>query len=324
MRGLWLENGRIEHRDDLPTPEPAGGEALIRVRLAGVCGTDLHLSRGYYDYRGVPGHEFVGEVVESEDPAWRGQRVVGEINAVCGACPACRAGRATHCERRTVLGIKNRGGAFAEFLTLPLSNLHQVADSVADEAAVFTEPLAAALQIQQQVRIGPSDRVLLVGAGRLGQLIARVLALAGCRLRVAARRRRQRELLREAGISVIREGDVTPGWADVAIEAAGSPEGFRLARKAVRPAGTIVLKSTFSGEAQVDLSSLVVDEISVTGSRCGPFAPALRLLEAGLVNPVPLVDGMHPLEDGPEAFAEAARPGILKVLLNCSVSGSGA
>ncbi|MEJ5226093.1 MAG: alcohol dehydrogenase catalytic domain-containing protein, partial [Anaerolineales bacterium] len=175
MNALWLENNQIELRN-IPTPV-AAGEALIRVRRAGICGTDLELVRGYYPYTGIPGHEFVGEVIESPDPAWLGARVVGEINAVCGQCEQCRNGRPTHCENRSVLGIINRDGVFAEVVRLPLANLHRVPDSVPDEAAVFTEPLAAALEIQQQVQIHPTDRVLLVGAGRLGQLIAQTLAL---------------------------------------------------------------------------------------------------------------------------------------------------
>src|SRR5512147_514411 len=221
MQALWLENNRLELRD---APRPGRtGEALIRVRRAGVCGTDLELVRGYYPFAGIPGHEFVGEVVEAPDPAWVGKRVVGEINVVCGRCEQCLSGRAHHCESRTVLGIVARDGVFAEFTSLPLENLHVVPDSVPDEAAVFTEPLAAALEIEQQVQIRPADRVLLIGAGRLGQLVAQTLELA---------------------------------------------------RRAVRPGGTLVLKSTYRGEVTLNLSSIVVDEVTLLGSRCGPFEPA--------------------------------------------------
>ena len=189
MRGLWLEDRRLRVRDDLPVPEPPPGEARIRVTVAGVCHTDLELVRGYYPYAGVLGHEFVGVVDHAAAaPEWEGQRVVGEINATCGACPTCLAGRSSHCERRTVLGIVNRDGAFAGYLTLPIANLHAVPDSVPDEVAVFTEPVAAAFQILAQVAIDRPDRVVVVGDGKLGQVIAQVLATTGCALTVVGRR----------------------------------------------------------------------------------------------------------------------------------------
>ena len=314
MRGLWLEEKQLSLRADLPEPERPG-EALVRVRRAGVCGTDLELTRGYYPYTGVPGHEFVGEVVRAPDAAWIGARVVGEINAACGRCEQCRSGRPTHCEARSVLGIVQRDGAFAEYLSLPLGNLHRVPENVPDEAAVFTEPLAAALEIGQQVQIHPEDRVLLIGAGRLGQLIALTLALTGADLRVVARHPRQRELLAAAGIRLIDEAEVQPWRTDIVVEATGSPAGFELARKALRPRGTLVLKSTYHGEMTLNMSALVVDEITLVGSRCGPFAPALRLLEAGLVDPTPLIAAEFRLEQAVQAFEQAARPGMLKILV---------
>lgn len=313
MNALWLENNQIELRN-IPTPA-AGGEVLIRVRRAGICGTDLELVRGYYPYTGIPGHEFVGEVIESPDPAWLGARVVGEINAVCGQCEQCLSGRPTHCENRSVLGIINRDGVFAEVVRLPLANLHRVPDSVPDEAAVFTEPLAAALEIQQQVQIHPTDRVLLVGAGRLGQLIAQTLALTGCDLHVVARHPLQQSLLRARGIRLIDEADVQPWRWDVVVEATGSPSGFALARKAVRPRGTFVLKSTYKGEMSLNLSSIVVDEINIVGSRCGPFEPALRLLEQKAVDPTGLIAAEYALTDILAAFEASAAPGMLKVLV---------
>ncbi len=316
MQALWLENNHIDLRD-VPTPaHPA--EALIKVRRAGICGTDLELVRGYYPYTGIPGHEFVGEVVESPDPAWVGARVVGEINAVCGQCEQCRQGRPSHCESRSVLGIINRHGVFAEYVRLPLANLHRVPDSVSDEAAVFTEPLAAALEIQQQIQIHPSDRVLLVGAGRLGQLIAQTLDLTGCDLRVVARHPLQKTLLAARGIRMIDETDIQPWRWDVVVEATGSPSGFDLARKAVRPRGTFVLKSTYKGEMTLNLSPIVVDEINIIGSRCGPFEPALRLLEKKLVDPMVLVSAEFALSDALAAFESAAASGMLKVLLRPS------
>jgi threonine dehydrogenase-like Zn-dependent dehydrogenase len=313
MLSLWLENQTLSMRD-IPCPAKPG-EALIRVRLAGICGTDLELVRGYYPFTGVVGHEFVGEVVESPDAAWIGRRVVGEINAVCGVCEQCRNGRPTHCERRTVLGISNRDGVHAEYTTLPLENLHLVPDKVSDEAAVFVEPLAAALEIQEQVQIRPADRVLLIGAGRLGQLVAQTLALTACDLRVVARHPHQKKLLKARQVCLISEDEVQPrGW-DIVVEATGSPSGFELARQAIRPRGMLVLKSTYRGEMTVNWSPFVVDEITIIGSRCGPFAPALRLLERGEVDPTVLIADRLPLMQGLKAYENAGKPGMLKVLL---------
>ncbi len=313
MQCLWLEDQGLSLRE-APQPEKPG-EALIRLRLAGICGTDLELVRGYYPFTGIPGHEFVGEVVASPDPTWVGKRVVGEINAWCGACDHCRSGRFTHCEQRSVLGIIGRDGCHAEFTTLPLANLHPVPDEVPDDAAVFVEPLAAALQIQQQVQIHPDDRVLLVGAGRLGQLVAQTLVLTGCDLRVVARHPTQKELLSRGGILLIDESEVTPRRWDIVVEATGSPSGFQLARQALRPRGTLVLKSTYRGEMPIAWSPMVVDEITIVGSRCGPFPPALRLLAEKLVDPIPLIAGRFPLNRGLEAYETARQAGMLKVLL---------
>ena len=315
MKALWLEDQHLSLRD-VPVPDAAdGGEALIRVRLSGICGTDLELTRGYYPYAGIPGHEFVGDVVDAPDPEWIGARVVGEINDACGTCATCRAGRPTHCESRSVLGIVARDGVHAEYTSLPLANLHRVPDSVSDDAAVFTEPLAAALEILEQVHVVPTDRVLLVGAGRLGQLIAQVLVLTGADLHVVARHALQRALLGARDIPTIAEEAVEPRIYDVVVEATGSPDGLAVARRAVRPRGTLVLKSTYAGEVTLDLSSFVVDESTIVGSRCGPFAPALRLLERGEVDPTVLIAERFGLERGVEAFARAAERGMMKVLL---------
>jgi len=313
MKALWLENNQVALRD---LPEPSNpDEVLVRVRRAGICSTDLELIRGYYPYTGVLGHEFVGEIVSSADPSQVGQRVVGEINATCGRCESCQNGRESHCENRTVLGIVDRDGVFAEYTTLPLANLHPVPALVPDEIAVFAEPLAAALEIQEQVQIHPSDRVLLIGAGRLGQLIAQTLALTGCGLRVVARHEAQKSLLRARGIGLIGEEDVEPRRWDIVVEATGSPDGFTLARNAVRPRGTLVMKSTYKGDMAVNFSSVVVDEITIIGSRCGPFAPALRLMEEQAVDPGVLIAAEYKLEDGQAALEKAAQPGVLKVLL---------
>ena len=313
MQALWLENHQLDLRE-VPVPDPSG-EALIRIREAGICNTDLELVRGYYPFTGIPGHEFVGEVVECGDPVWIGQRVVGDINVTCGGCKQCLGGRFTHCENRTVLGIVNRDGTFAEFTTLPLSNLHRVPASVSDAVAVFTEPIAAALEILQQVHIQPTDRVLVLGAGRLGQLIAQTLALTGCDLHVVARHAHQQKILVERGIKLISEWDVPPSRWDIVVEATGLQDGFSLARQAIRPRGTLVMKSTYKGETSVDFSSIVVDEINIVGSRCGPFEPALRLMEMELVDPSILIAAEFKLGEILQAFEHAAQPGVLKVLI---------
>jgi threonine dehydrogenase-like Zn-dependent dehydrogenase len=313
MQALWLESQKIALRE---VPQPSNrNEALIRIRKVGICGTDLEMVKGYYPYTGILGHEFVGEVVEAPDQSWIGQRVVGEINAACGKCEQCLNGRRTHCENRTVLGITHRNGVFAEYTLLPLENLHRVPAAVPDEAAVFTEPLAAALEIQQQTQIKPTDRVLLIGAGRLGQLIAQTLALTGCDLRVMARHSHQQRLLTDRSIRLITEDEIQPRRWDVVVEATGSTDGFNLARKAIRPRGTLVMKSTYKGEMNVNFSSIVVDELTILGSRCGPFEPALRLLEKGEVDPTVLIAKRYKLGEAVKAFEEAAQPGMLKVLL---------
>ncbi len=306
MRGLWLEERRLRLRDDLPMPVAARGEALVHVLLAGICSTDIELTRGYYPFAGIPGHEFVGE--------WEGRRVVGEINAVCEQCEACRNGRRSHCENRTVLGIKDRNGALAEHLTIPAVNLHPVPDEISTEEALFTEPLAAALEIQEQITIQPDERVLVVGDGKLGQLVAQTLALTGCKLLVVGKHRRKRDLLERRGIPT---ADALAGTFDIAVECSGSAEGFAVARHALRPRGTLVMKSTYAGALTLNASSLVVDEITVIGSRCGPFDKALRLLRERRVDVRGLIDAIVPLDDAIDGFARAQRPGALKVIVRC-------
>lgn len=314
MNALWLQDTTLSLRE-VPIPRHAD-EALVRVHLSGICGTDLEMVRGYYPYTGVLGHEFVGEVVESPDSSWIGQRVVGEINLYCGVCEACVSGRPTHCPSRSVVGIANRDGSHAEYVSVPQSLLHAVPDSVSDDAAVFTEPIAAAAEILEQVEIGPGDRVLLVGAGRLGQLIAQVLATTGANLSVVARHDRQRELLASRGITSIREDDVEPRCWSIVVEATGSPSGFELALGAVRPRGTFVLKSTYAGEITCNLSPVVVDEITMIGSRCGPFGRALELLSSGAVDPTILIGERFPLSQALQAMEAASQPGAMKVLLD--------
>lgn len=316
MRALWLEDRQLTLRDDLAVPTPPSGEALVRVVMAGICNTDVELTRGYYPYAGIPGHEFVG-VVEQGPEALRGKRVVGEINATCGSCDACRNGRPTHCENRSVLGIAGRHGAFAEWLTLPAANLHVVPEQLTTERAVFAEPIAAALEIQEQIAIRESDRVLVVGDGKLGQVIARTLALTGCRLAVTGRHAGKLALLERAGIATIDADAIAPRSFDVTVECSGSASGFDLARKALRPRGTLVMKSTYAGDLTFNASSVVVDEITLVGSRCGPFAPALRLLAGAEIDPTDLIHARYPLSDAIAAFEHVQRPGVLKVLVEC-------
>ena len=319
MRAVWLENQLLSVREDVPDPEPLEGEALVQVRMAGICGTDLELVKGYYPFRGIPGHEFVGEIVQASTTQQRiGQRVVADINIACGKCPDCQADRQHHCQDRRVLGIKNCNGAFADFVCLPLQNLIAVPETVSDAAAVFAEPLAAALQIQQQVPISRKDRVLVIGAGRLGQLIAQSLVTVAGQLTVVSRYHRQQALLDAFDIHWIQEGDIGKRKFDIVIEATGSAGGLTTALQAVRPSGTIVLKSTYKdrdGEKwPLQLSSLVVDEITLVGSRCGPIAAALDQLEKQQVDPSGLVFQRYGLEEAETAFEQAAAPGALKIL----------
>jgi threonine dehydrogenase-like Zn-dependent dehydrogenase len=315
MKGIWLEKQQLQLKTDLPTPEPAEGEARVRVLRAGICNTDLELLRGYYPYTGIPGHEFVG-IVEQGAANLVNQRVVGEINAACGQCRLCLTGHPTHCLQRTVLGIVNRNGAFAEYLTLPIANLHIVPDSITTDAATFTEPLAAALEIQEQIAIAPNNRVLVVGDGKLGQLVAQSLALTGCDLLVVGRHADKLAKLEQVGIKVGFADLVTAKSFDIAVECTGNPEGFNLALTGLLPRGTLVLKSTYAGKLTLDASALVVDEITVIGSRCGPFAKALEILAQKQVDVTSLIETHYPLEQGLAAFDRAQERGILKVLLN--------
>ncbi len=314
MKALWLENNQLQLRSDVPIPEPLPGEALVRVVRAGICNTDLELLRGYYPYTGILGHVFVG-VVEQGPKELVGVRVVGEINAVCGECRFCRSGQPTHCENRTVLGIVNRNGAFAEYLTLPIANLHPVPDNVPTDVATFTEPVAAALEIQQQVPVRPDDRVLVVGDGKLGQLVAQTLALTGCDLLVVGRHRNKLDYLAARGIKTGLADVVTDRAFDLSVECTGNPEGFASARRALRPRGTLVLKSTYAGHLTFDASSLVVDEITLIGSRCGPFPPALQVISQEQVDVKYLIQSHYPLDEAIAAFDRAQERGILKVLL---------
>ena len=300
---------------DPPIPEPH--EAVIRVHRAGICGTDLAILRGYADVRGVLGHEFVGEVVEAEmAPQWIGRRVVAEINVACGTCDRCRSGLENHCSRREVVGVRGRAGAMAEEVIVPVSNLHEIPDSLHDDAAVFVEPLAAAFRIIEQLDLDASTRVGVWGDGRLGLLIAMAMATTECSLTVVGRHPRKLELVRHTGANLRSSEDVMRSDFDVVVDATGSRDGFADALRHVRPGGTVVVKSTLAEPLALDPTRLVVDEISVVGSRCGPFEPAIAALAAGTIDPRPLVEMVYPLRHGIEAFEHASRSGALKVLLD--------
>ena len=316
MRALWLEKQQLKFRDDLPLPELERGDVLIQPRLSGICSTDLELVKGYYPFTGIPGHEFVGEVIKAPGfPEFEGKRVVGEINITCGSCIYCQQDQGSHCVNRKVLGISGHHGVFADNFTLPVENLHIVPDSISDEQAVFTEPLAAALEIQEQININPTDKVLVVGAGRLGQLVAQTISLLDCDLAVVARYPKQRKLLEERGIKVLDENNTAQGMMDIVVDTTGSPSGFEAARSAVRSRGTIVMKSTYADTLDINVSSLVVDEITLIGSRCGPFGPALNLIKDQLVDPVSLVEESFHITDSIAAINKAGERGVLKVLL---------
>jgi len=314
MRAVYLE-GRPTLRTDNPDPRPAVGECLIRVHLAGICATDLHLIDGYMNFRGVLGHEMVGTVIYGS-PTWRGKRVVAEINCVCRQCDMCHSGLANHCRRRTVMGIVGRDGCFAELLAIPEHNLHAVPDSVSDEQAVFTEPLAAAFQVLVQCPIEARQSVTVVGSGRLGILVAQVLAATGCKLTVVGRNAMKLTLLEKRGIQTFSVDELTPRRdRDVVVECSGSPSGLELAMRLVRPRGTIVLKSTHAGPTGPNLARVVVDEVRVIGSRCGPFAEALNALARQAVDVTSMITRTMPLEQALAAFDAVRRPETVKILL---------
>jgi threonine dehydrogenase-like Zn-dependent dehydrogenase len=292
-------------------------EALVRVLLSGICNTDLEIARGYAGFNGTLGHEFVGVVEESSDGKLIGRRVVGEINAGCGACDLCRAGDSRHCASRTVLGIHGRDGAHAEFLQLPTVNLLPVPDNIADEHAVFTEPLAAACGILERVKISNADRVAVIGDGKLGLLCAQVVALTGASVVLIGKHSSKLRIAERRGIESARPKEAAKRTRefDVVVEASGSASGFGLALSLLRPQGQLVLKSTFHGKTELDATPIVVDEISIVGSRCGRFTPALDLLKKDAIDVDSLISEEYSLSNGVHAMRRAATRGVLKVLL---------
>ena len=317
MKALRYGNGQLGLAE-VDEPRDAG-EAVVRVRLAGVCNTDLEIARGYANFAGTLGHEFVGVVERAPDESLAGRRVVGEINAGCGRCELCAGGDARHCPRRTVLGIAGRDGAFAEFLSLPAVNLLPVPDELEDEQAVFAEPLAAACGIMERVRVGNDSRVAVVGDGKLGLLCAQAIkAQTNASTTLIGKHENKLDIARARGVETVLVDDLPKDSTrafDVVIEASGASSGFALALDLTRPRGVLVLKSTFHGRTEIDAARIVVEEISIVGSRCGRFAPALELLRRGAVDVDSLVTDEFPLTDGVRAMEQASKSGVLKILL---------
>ncbi len=314
MHALLLDKNGVSFTADHPTPVPASGELVVRVLRAGVCETDLQLMQGYMGFKGVLGHEFVG-IAESGPLA--GQRVVGEINCACGRCQTCQSGLPTHCPHRSVLGILNHDGAFAERIAVPQENLHLVPESISTDEAVFVEPLAAAFEIPAQLALTGAERVVVLGDGRLGNLCAQVLASLGCEVCVVGKHESKLELLRSRGITTIMLDAVEPARdVDVVVDCTGSASGLPTALQLVKPRGTIVLKTTVAGQQTLALAQIVIDEITVVGSRCGPFKDALAALTRKEIDVTSLISKRYPLEEGVQALDAAGQPGVLKVLLD--------
>lgn len=315
MLTVCLENGKVLLRKQARPRRPEGF-ALIRLLRGGICNTDLELQRGYYGFQGTPGHEFVGEVVDSGDRRWIGERVVGEINLACGKCAWCARGLGRHCPTRTVLGIVKQPGAFREFLTLPERNLHKVPREISSEQAVFVEPLAAACEILDQVKIPPGAPVAVLGDGKLGLLASQVLQAHGAEVHQYGRHKEKLRIAEAAGVSTEIAKKLPAARYEFVVEATGSSVGLQQAVHMTRPRGTVIMKSTVHGLVALDSAPVIVNEITLVGSRCGRFEPALKLLKSGQVHVDKMISDVLPLKSARQAFREAAKPGVLKVLLH--------
>ena len=314
MIAVHLENGRVDIRKQ-PKPRRREGFATIRLLYGGICNTDLELQRGYYGFTGTPGHEFVGEVVEADTPAWIGQRVVGEINLACTKCDWCAKGLGRHCPNRTVLGIVKHPGAFRELLTLPERNLHRVPKQVPLAHAVFAEPLGAACEILDQVKIPKGAAVAVLGDGKLGLLVAQVLQANGARVHQFGRHRDKLAIAEKVGVTGEVATKLPAAEFDWVVDATGSPEGLKQAVCMARPRGTVIMKSTIHGSVAIDTAPVIVNEITLVGSRCGRFEPALKMLSKHRINLDGMISEEYPLSEAPRAFGQAAAKGVLKVLL---------
>jgi threonine dehydrogenase-like Zn-dependent dehydrogenase len=319
MRALFFD-GKLEFLTDYPAPERKKDEALVRVTRAGICNTDLEITKGYMGFHGIPGHEFVGVVTECDKKRIIGKRVVGEINQGCGSCEYCRRRMQNHCPNRSVLGIVNKDGAFAEYLTLPVTNLHIVPDSVSDDEAVFAEPLAAAFEILEQVDIGPRNWVCVLGDGKLGLLVAQALSMTGCRLVLVGHHRENLSMMEEIGIQTRLSFSFDESGFDIVVDCTGSRSGIETAMNIARPGGKVVLKTTVARKSSLDLNHVVINELSLIGSRCGPFKPALDAIKSRSVDLYPLISDMFPIDEGEKAFQVASQKGVLKVILRIDES----
>ncbi|MBN2050601.1 MAG: alcohol dehydrogenase catalytic domain-containing protein [Spirochaetales bacterium] len=317
MKAVYFENGTLSLRE-IPVPEPAEGEAFIRVLQSGICNTDIELYRGYYGFSGVPGHEFVGlvERVNAADRSLEGRRVCADINIGCGSCPRCLSGDSRHCPQKRTIGINDQQGVFAEYVILPIANLSPVPEEVTDDEAVYAEPLAAALEIGQQIHLTAQDRIAVLGDGKLGLLCAFALAVYSPRITLVGRHEKKLKVASDYGIETLMSGttDLSAQF-DMVVEATGSETGIRDALALVRPEGTVVVKTTSHKPSEIDLAKLVVDEIRLVGSRCGSIPLALSTLAKKLVPVTSLTEAVYPLEDFEQAFEHARKKGTLKILL---------
>lgn len=314
MKALTFDR-ELRYSTDYPVPQPGRDEALIRVTHAGICNTDVEITKGYMGFQGIPGHEFVGVVEKSDNRKLKGKRVTGEINIGCNTCSYCRDHMYNHCPKRSVLGILGKDGVFAEYTTLPLKNLHEVPDSVSDEEAVFIEPLAAAYEILEQVSITSSDRVCVLGDGKMGLLIGQVLSTTGCNLTVLGKHPEKLSILDELGINTKLSYQSREKEFDVVVDCTGSRTGMEKALGIVKPRGKIIIKTTTAKKGQIDLNCVVINELSLIGSRCGPFLPAINAIASRDIDLFSLISDVFKLEDGLKAFENAKKKGVIKVIL---------
>jgi len=314
MKGLQYDR-KLQLRHDLPLPVRHPEEALIKVLMAGICQTDIEITKGYMNFQGIPGHEFVGVVEAADSESLIGKRVVGEINCACRACDNCTAGMYNHCTKRSVLGIAGRDGAFAEYLNLPERNLHLIPDAIPNEEAVFVEPLAACYRILEQVPVAKDSSVLVLGDGRMGLLCSQVLKTARAHVTVMGRHEEKLSILNGLGINTKKTGEGLKGKFDIVVDCTGSPDGLSISLSYTRPQGILLIKSTVAAQRSIDFNDVVINEIQIRGSRCGPFAPAIQALQKKEIVVAPLISGIFPLDQAVEAFHAAMQKENIKILL---------
>ena len=317
MKALFFTGNSVELRD-LPIPSPVQGEVLMAVKFAGICSTDFEIMKGYMKFTGIPGHEFVGQVAMDAGSEFAGKRVVGEINCPCGSCDMCASGRSNHCPERTVLGIDKRDGVFAQYTALPEKNLFVLDEGIKDEEAVFTEPLAACFRVTEQLKVDAGMKIYVLGDGRLGQLMLQAISTVGARPMMVGKHQEKMNVAESLGFRAVPAGEVEPGSADVVIECTGHASGLRDGLGMLKPDGTLVLKSTRTFAAPLNLAPVVINEIKIIGSRCGPFEKALSALKAGSIKTAPLISGVFSLDEYEEAFANASSPDCIKILFKIS------